>query len=107
VVLDFVDLAERALEEDRSDVAAVLASAAFEDLMKKRAEAAGVEVAGKELSEVLNALKASGSLSGPQAKVATSYVTLRNKAMHAEWNKIASPEVAGLIAFTKSDAASF
>src|SRR5205823_783646 len=38
LVLDFVELAQRALEDGRSDVAAVLVAAAFEDLMKKRAE---------------------------------------------------------------------
>jgi hypothetical protein len=104
VVLDFVVLAERALDDGRMDVAAVLSAAAFEDLMKTRGEEAGLEVDGKDLSEVINALKASGTLAGPQAKVVASYVPFRNKAMHAEWDKLLAPEVAGLIAFIKNAA---
>ena len=40
------------LGEGQKDVAAVLASAAFEDAMKRKATALGLTVDGKELSEI-------------------------------------------------------
>jgi hypothetical protein len=53
------------------------------------------------MSEVINALKLKEVLKGPQAKISSSYITLRNKAFHAEWDKIDTLEVKSLIAFTE------
>jgi len=101
VIVDFISLADTALQEDQKDVAAVLAAAALEDAMKSKAEELGIETEGRDLSDIISALKSVSFLGGPQAKVVSSYIPFRNKALHAEWEKILKPEVAGLIAFLK------
>lgn len=101
-IADFVILAEQALSDGQKDVSAVLASAALEDAMKRKAEDIGIEVEEKTLSDVLNALKAKSFFPSPQHKIVSSFVTLRNKAMHAEWDKIFGPDVASMIAFLKT-----
>lgn len=101
IVADFIVLAKKSSEEDIKDVAAVLGSAALEDSLKRYAELNGLIVDNKDMSEVINALKSKGLLKGPQATVVTSYVATRNKAFHAEFEKIEMPEVKSLIAFTE------
>lgn len=99
---DFVLLAQLALDDSQKDVAAVLAAAALEDALKTKAGHLGIDVEGRELSDVVNALKAKSFFQGAQHKVVSSFVLLRNKAMHAEWDRIARPEVESLVAFVKS-----
>ncbi|MGD0887332.1 MAG: hypothetical protein ABSA46_21010 [Thermodesulfovibrionales bacterium] len=98
---DFINMAKNAIENNYKDVAAVLASAAIEDALKKFGTINGLELENKEMSEVINALKLKEVLKGPQAKISSSYITLRNKAFHAEWDKIDTLEVKSLIAFTE------
>src|SRR5579864_3904103 len=57
---DFVALARQALAEGHKDVAAVLASAALEDALKRYAAANGLDVNEKTMPEVVNALKSGG-----------------------------------------------
>lgn len=98
---DFILLARKTLEEGNKDVAAVLACAALEDTLKQYADQNDIDVDDKDMSKVISALKGEGLLKGPQAKIASGYVTLRNKAFHAEWDKIGEPEVASAIGFTE------
>ncbi len=100
VFADFVTLAKRSLEENK-DVSAVLACAALEDALKRLGVANGLDVQDKEMSQVISALKTKGLLKGAQAKVVTGHLTLRNKAFHAEWDKIEKPEVSSAIGFTE------
>jgi uncharacterized protein YutE (UPF0331/DUF86 family) len=100
IFADFIALAKKALDENK-DVAAVLACAALEDALKRLAKKQNLEVDDKEMSDVINALKASGAIKGAQAPIVQSYVKLRNKAFHAEWDKIDKESVSGLIAFTE------
>ncbi|KKL12378.1 hypothetical protein LCGC14_2536380 [marine sediment metagenome] len=60
-----------------------------------------MDVEGKDMSNVISALKSKSLLKGPQASVVTSYVKVRNKALHAEWKKLESEEIRSLIAFTE------
>jgi hypothetical protein len=98
---DFISMAKSTISEGYKDVSAVLASAALEDALKKYAAIKGLNVEDKEMSKVINALKAESLLKGPQASIIGSYVQLRNKAFHAEWNKIDTPDVKSLISFTE------
>jgi hypothetical protein len=100
VFADFITLAKRSLEENK-DVSAVLVCAALEDTLKRLGVANGLDVEDKEMSQVINALKGKNLLGGAQAKIITSYLTLRNKAFHAEWGKIEKPEVSSAIGFTE------
>ena len=97
---DFLSLAKNTLDENK-DVAAVLACAALEDALKRYAEQQGVSVSDADMSQVINALKAKGLLKDPQASIVQSYVKLRNKAFHAEWDKIEKESVGAAIGFTE------
>jgi hypothetical protein len=101
IIADFILLAKDAIDSGVKDVGAILACAALEDSLKRYAESSGIEVEGKDLSEVVNSLKAAGKLLGPQAKVVQSFVGVRNKAMHAEWSKIDTAEVQSVIGFVQ------
>jgi uncharacterized protein YutE (UPF0331/DUF86 family) len=96
---DFIYMAKESLESGNKDVAAVLACASLEDSLKKISHLKEIDEDGKEMSDIINILKSNEILSGPQLKVIQSYTKLRNKAFHAEWDKIDTPEVKSLIAF--------
>jgi uncharacterized protein YutE (UPF0331/DUF86 family) len=102
IYADFIALAKRALDDKSKDVAAVLAAAALEDALKRYAESRNLEPMDKDMSEVIALLKGNHLLQKPEAKVLQAYVTLRNKALHAEWDKINSPEVSSLIGFVEN-----
>jgi hypothetical protein len=102
IFADFTRLASRALEEGHKDVAAVLASAALEDAMKKLAMKNGITLSdNSDLSQIINALKSARVIGGTQAAMLSGMPKLRNAAMHADWGKITDPEVRGLIAFVE------
>lgn len=61
----------------------------------------GLDVDDKGLPEVVNALKATGNISAPQAKVVLSFAGVRNKALRAEWEKINISEVHAVLAFVQ------
>jgi hypothetical protein len=98
---DFISLSRSLLSEGFKDSAAVLACGALEDCLKKHALNNGLNVSEKDLSEVINSLKSKGVIKGAQAGVVQSYVQLRNKAFHAQFDKIEPPEVASLISFVE------
>jgi hypothetical protein len=98
---DFITLAREALDKSK-DVAAVLVSAALEDTLKKFALQNGLDIDDADMAQVINALKSQSLLKGPQASVVQSYVKLRNKAFHAEWDKIEKETVNSAISFTET-----
>jgi hypothetical protein len=89
---DFITLAKESLDESK-DVAAVLVSAALEDALKRFALQNNLDVAEKDMTEVINALRTKGLLKDPQASIVQSHAKLRNKAFHANWDKIEKPSV--------------
>jgi len=97
---DFIALGKQTLDENK-DVAAVLVCAALEDSLKRVAMQKGLCVEDKDMPEVINALKANGLIKGSQVPIAKGYAKLRNKAFHAEWDKIDKPEVSSAIGFTE------
>jgi hypothetical protein len=99
VIGDFVAIAKNELKNNNKDVAAVLASVALEDALKRKAEKLGIKIENKDLSGIINTLKAQGFLSGAEVPIVSSYVKLRNSAMHADWTKIQGADVGSLIGF--------
>ena len=97
---DFINLAKESLDESK-DVAAVLVSAALEDALKRFALQNTLDVEEKDISEVINTLKSKGLLKNPQASIVQSHAKLRNKAFHANWDKIDKASVNSAIAFTE------
>jgi hypothetical protein len=98
---DFISLAKQSLSEGYKDVAAVLACAALEDVLKRYAEINNIEIGNKTLHEIINALKAEGLVSGPQKSILESMPRVRNAAMHADWDKITAPDVSSVIGFVE------
>jgi hypothetical protein len=104
VLADFVGLSRTALDEkgdQAKNVSAVLAAAAFEDSIRRLGAMHAEMVGGEKLADVLTALKNSGFLQGPQFAIAQSYLTFRNHAMHAQWDKIESEAVNSVLGFVE------
>ncbi len=99
---DFIILAEVELSKDNISVAAVLASAAYEGALKQKATELGIVVEDIDLAKVVEALKSKSFFQGADSKLQTGYVRLRNEAMHADWSKLNSSTVNGLIAYVKN-----
>ena len=99
---DFLVLARESLDAEQKDVAAVLACAALEDALKRCASERGLEVEDKDMSEVVNALKAEGIIRGAQGRILSGYVRIRNKTFHAEWDAVDAASVNAIIAFTET-----
>ena len=98
---DFVVLAQQSLAEGYKDVAAVLASAALEDALKRYAKAEGLNIDNQSMPEVINALKVKGLVSGPQKSLLNAMPRIRNSAMHADWGKISELDVSSIIGFVE------
>ncbi|RDU98141.1 DUF4145 domain-containing protein [Trinickia dinghuensis] len=98
---DFVILARQALSEGHKDVAAVLASAALEDALKRFARANNLDVHEKTMHDIVNLLKSSGLVGGAQKSLLDTMPKLRNAALHAEWNKLTEPDVSSIIGFVE------
>jgi hypothetical protein len=104
VLADFVALSRSALEDgggQGKNVASVLAAAAFEDSIRRLGATHAGIIGGEKLADVLEALKKSGFLQGPQVAIAQSYLTFRNHAMHAQWDKIESEAVNSVLGFVE------
>ena len=98
---NFVVLAKESLARSHKDVAAVLATAALEDALKRYANANGLETNDRPMSEIINALKSKGLVSGAQKSLLEAMPKIRNAALHAEWEKISEPEVNSVIGFVE------
>lgn len=99
-----VALAKRSLADSHKDVAAVLAAAALEDALKRYANVNGLDVDDKSMEEVVNALTTKGLVSGAsgaQKTLLKTMPTLRNYAMHANWDKLSEPDVGSIIGFVE------
>lgn len=101
VLADFVGLGRDALERGSKDVAAVLASAALEDGLKRLAEEQGLDVDAANITEVVNALKSQQRLTKIEGKLILDYKDLRDQAMHANWVNVNINDVRSLIGFTE------
>ncbi len=101
IFADFVVAAKTALHEGQKDVAAVLACAALEDALKRFARSKGLDVDGRVMQEVVNAIKAKGLVTGAQKSLLDVMPKIRDWAMHAEWTKIQPQDVASVIGFVE------
>ena len=98
---DFIVLAKQSLSEGYKDVAAVLASAALEDSLKRYAQVNGLNIENKKMTEVINALKSEGLVSGAQKSLLDAMPKIRNFALHADWEKISEPDVNSIIGYVE------
>jgi hypothetical protein len=101
VLGDFVSLAKAALKDGNKDVAAVLASAALEDALKRYGRENGLDINDKVMQEVVSALKSKGLVSGAQKSLLDTMPKLRDYAMHANWDKLTKEDVGSVIGFVE------
>lgn len=73
----------------------------LEDSLKRCANDRGLNVQEKNMSEVVNALKAEGVIRRNQGALLSAFVRLRNDAFHARWAAIDTTGVTSIIAFTE------
>lgn len=104
VMADFVSASRAALDDEgdsAKNVAAVLAGAVYEDAIRRLgSELAGVTDRPK-LVDVLERLKACGILRDSQFSIAQSYLSFRNNALHANWEKVERESVASVLGFVE------
>ena len=98
---DFVVLAKQSLAEGYKNVAAVLASAALEDALKRYAKVNGLNVDGATMAKVISAIKSKGLVSGARKSMLDTMLQIRNYTMHAEWEKVNEPEVNSIIGYVE------
>jgi hypothetical protein len=96
-----VGLAKSALTEGYKDVAAVLASAALEDALKKYASLKELDVSNRSMQEVVSALKSKGLVLGAQKSLLDTMPKLRDYAMHANWEKLTDADVSSIIGYVE------
>jgi hypothetical protein len=104
VLSDLIKLARAVAGDDgegAKNVAAVLAAAAFEDCLRRLATSTGIPDKDK-LADVVTALKEKDVLQGAQVGIAQSYLSFRNRALHAKWAEVDRPEVASVLGFTEA-----
>ncbi len=103
VLTDFIKLARATLEESEDgakNVAAVLAAAAFEDVLRRLADVKDLGHQEK-LVDVLTALKNIEVLQRTEVGIAQSYLSFRDRSLHAQWNEVDRPAIESILAFTE------
>jgi hypothetical protein len=104
VLSDLIQLSKAALDEKNDgakNVAAVLAAAAFEDTIRRMGETFVGVIGQDDLSEVLKKLKDADVIRPPQIGIAQSYLSFRNHALHANWDKIGRESVQSALGFVE------
>jgi len=104
VLTDLIQLARHVLSEpdDKAkNVAAVLAAAAFEDVIRRMGSQFAGVMGPDDLSNIIEALKRKETLESPQLGIAVSYLKFRNSALHADWETIERASVASVLGFVE------
>jgi hypothetical protein len=104
VLSDLLRLARVALDEatdGAKNVAAVLAAAAYEDTIRRIAKEHADVIERDKLDAIIDRLKNAGLLVSPQLGIALSYLSFRNHALHAEWDKIDRASVTSVLGFVQ------
>lgn len=104
VLTDFVQLARAVLNEPgegAKNVASVLTASLFEDTIRRMGASFAGVMGRDDLHTVIDALKRVGVLQSPQLGITQSYLSFRNHALHAEWDKIDRASVNSVLAFVE------
>jgi hypothetical protein len=104
VLTDFIQLARSVLNEQgdgAKNVAAVLTAAAFEDTIRRMGENLAGVIGQDDLSNVLTKLKDAGVIQSPQVGIALSYLSFRNHALHANFDKIQRESIHSVLGFVE------
>ena len=100
---DFLSLARAALanpSDGSKNVASVLAAALYEDTIRRLASLSSLPHEEK-LETVIGQLKDAKVIQGATVSVANSYLSFRNRALHADFSNVDRPEVQSVLSFTE------
>jgi len=104
VLTDFLRLARSVLNENGDgarNVAAVLTAAAFEDTIRRMGENLAGVIGQDDLADILTKLKGIGVIQSPQVGIAQSYLSFRNHALHANWDKVERESIHSVLGFVE------
>jgi len=93
----FLDKAEVYHKGGKKTESGVLVSAVFEDTLKKVALRKGLSPAGLASQVIIDALRDDGHITPVYAKRLEEAATLRNRALHAEWDEFEIRDVGSVI----------
>ena len=102
VLADLVSLSREALDDKAVQVGAVLAAAAFEDLMRRLGEEKAGITSRIKLDQVLIELKNKCVLEGGEPGVAQSFLKFRNDSLHADWQNVTETQVQACLSLVDS-----
>jgi hypothetical protein len=98
---DFLEHAAEYHKSGKKTESAVLASAVFEDSVRRLCGKMGVEQAGRSLDHTIDDLSKMGAVSPVKAKRWKSYGGVRNSALHAQWDDFDIRDVGEMIKGTR------
>lgn len=98
---EFLDHASEFHKAGKKIESSVLASAVFEDAVRRLAMKMTVEQAGRALDAVIDDLTKCGAVTQVKAKRWKSYAGVRNSALHAQWEDFDIRDVGEMIKGTR------
>lgn len=98
---DFIDHAAEYHKAGKKVESAVLVSTVFEDAMRKAAEKLNVPHKGKSLDSVIDELGKRGNVTPVKVKRYKGFASLRNSALHAQWEEFDIKDVGSAINGTR------
>ncbi len=79
----------------------MLTAAAFEDTIRRMGETFAGVIGQDDLSNVSTKLKDTGIIQSPQVGIAQSYLSFRNHALHANWDKTERESIHSVLGFVE------
>lgn len=98
---DFLDHADEYHKAGKKIESSVLASAVFEDSVRKLATKGGLSESGIGLDALVDTLAKANILTAVKAKRMKGYSAVRNKALHAQWDSFDIRDVGEMIKGTR------
>ncbi len=98
---DLLDHADEYFREGRKDGSGILASAVFEDTLRKVARSNEIIEADTNLDAVISSLKREGVITKIVAKRCRTAADVRNAALHADWEAFTLGDVEDVIKLTR------
>jgi hypothetical protein len=98
---DLLDHAARYHKDQRLDGSAILATAVFEDTLRRICRAKGIPDKDVKSDSLITSLDQGGFITSIVAKRCRAAGGARNKALHAQWDEITLQDVESVIALTR------
>lgn len=98
---DFLDHANQFHKSGKKIESSILASAVFEDSIRKIAKKNEIEEAGNKLELIIDTLVKQNIFTPVKAKRIKGYSAVRNKALHAQWDDFDLSDIGQLIKGTR------